>query len=112
MPAWTWKELEYIWDHPDWTAAEIAEALGRHTPSAVKSCRTRIGRYNPAHVPRCCGCDQRPVWAESAKAKRYGLCKSCFLDEERMRLEDEARAVAIRQRRRKLKVKRDRQGKV
>ena len=102
MAYWTWKELETIWDHPDWTAKELTELIPRHTAKAIENKRVRIGRWNPARAPLCCKCEDRPVWMESPKAKRYGLCKGCFLDEERMRLEEEAKAVALRQRRRRV----------
>ena len=93
-----------MWQHPDWTAAELTELLPRHSASAIQTQRVRMGRYGGT---RLCGkCDERPVWLESKKAKRYGLCKGCFLDEEQMRLEDEAKAVALRQRRRKVKKQR------
>lgn len=91
-----------MWAHPDWTARELAELLPRHSVAAIKEQRTRRGRYGG--TPICCMCDERPVWLESPKAKRYGLCKGCFLDEERRRIEDEGRkAVALRQMRRKAK---------
>ena len=105
MSSWRWSEIEELWRHPELTAEELHELLPSHTPAAIAQQRKRVGRWNRAAVPLCCMCEQRPVWAESARAKRYGLCKSCFVDEERRRLEDEARAVALRQRRRKLKRK-------
>ena len=102
MADWTWKELEFLWAHPDWTAREIGEHLGR-TVDSVKHQRSRSGRYVKAKVPTCCRCDERPVWMESRPAKRYQLCKGCWLDEERMRLEDAARHAAMRQMRRRRK---------
>lgn len=103
MPSWTWKELETLWAYPDWTAEELTERIPRHTAKAIRNKRSEVGRYNRAQVPLCCKCEERPIWDESPRAKRYGLCKGCYLDEERMRLEDEARAVALRQRRRALR---------
>lgn len=103
MPNWKWSELETMWQHPDWTAQELHELLPNHTPNAIRIQRAKMGRWHKTQVPLCCKCEQRPVWTESAKAKRYGLCKGCYLDEERMRLEDEAKAVALRQYRKKLK---------
>ena len=91
-----------MWEHPDWSASELAEVLP-HSAQAIRKQRQRVGRYHKQSVPLCCMCEQRPVWDESKQAKKYGLCKSCYLDEERMRLEDEARAVALRQRRRSVK---------
>ena len=99
LPSWTWSEIEAMWAHPDWTAAELHELIPRHSPRAIKDQRVRMGRYGSA--PICCMCDERPVWMESPKAKRYRLCKGCYLDEERMRIEDDARAVALRQQRRR-----------
>lgn len=91
-----------MWARPDWTAAEIGELLGRSAAS-VRMQRHRMGRWHRDAVPLCCKCCDRPVWQESPIARRYGLCKGCYLDEERMRLEDEARAVALKQRRRRVK---------
>lgn len=108
MPSWTWAEVEAMWAHPDWTASELHELIPRHTPRAIKDQRVRMGRYGGPKI--CCKCDERPVWSESPKAKRYQLCKGCFLDEERMRIEDEGRkAVALRQMRRKAKKRREAQ---
>ena len=101
MADWTWRELETMWAHPDWTAGELHELLPRHTARAIRDQRHRMGRYHRSQVPLCCRCEERPVWAESPIAKRYGLCKGCYLDEERMRLEEEARATALRQQRRR-----------
>jgi hypothetical protein len=103
MANWSWREIETIWEHPDMTAKDLAELIPNHTENAIRVQRERVGRYNAAKVPLCCMCEQRPVWDESKKAKRYGLCKGCFLDEERMRLEDEAKAVALRQRRKSVR---------
>lgn len=101
MADWTWREIEVMWQHPDWTSGELHELIPRHTPKAIRQQRSRMGRWHANAAPLCCKCEQRVVWLESAKAKRYGLCKGCFLDEERMRLEDEARHAAVRQRRRR-----------
>lgn len=98
---WTWSEIETLWKYPDWTAKELAEILP-HSEKAIRNKRSEVGRYSK-HMQICCKCDERPVWQESPQAKRYQLCKGCFLDEERMRLEDDAKAVALRQRRRALK---------
>ena len=93
-----------MWQHPDWSAKDLAEILP-HSEQAIRKQRQRVGRYHRSLVPLCCKCEERPVWEESKTAKRYGLCKGCYLDEERMRLEDEARAVALRQRRRSVRKK-------
>lgn len=103
MAGWTWKELETMWSHPDWTSEELVELLPRHTARAIRDQRRRHGRWNRRMAPLCCRCEERPVWLESQKAKRYGLCKGCFLDEERMRIEEEAKAAALRQMRRRAK---------
>lgn len=97
MADWKWSEIETLWQHPDWTSAELHELIPAHTPKAIRNQRARMGRWHRSAAPLCCRCEDRPVWLESPKAKRYGLCKSCYLDEERMRLEDEARATALRQ---------------
>lgn len=103
MAGWTWRELEIMWSHPEWTAGELAELLPRHTAHAIRDQRRRYGRWPRKTVPLCCKCEERPVWMESPRAKRYGLCKGCFLDEERMRLEEDAKATALRQKRRRSK---------
>ena len=100
-PPWKWNEVEAIWSHPEMTAAELHELIPGHTVEAIRKQRTRIGRFG-APSRTCCACDERPVWAESAKARRYGLCKGCFLDEERRRLEEEGEAAAVRQLRRRV----------
>ena len=84
------------------------ELIPRHSPRAIKDQRVRMGRRKT--TPFCCRCDERPVWLESKQAKKYQLCKGCYLDEERMRIEDEGKkAVALRQRRRKAKKRREAQ---
>lgn len=103
MPSWTWSEVETMWAHPDWTSTELHELIPRHTPRAIRDQRNRMGRRST--TPICCMCDERPVWMESPKAKRYQLCKGCFLDEERMRMEDDARAHALNERKRKARRK-------
>ena len=97
MADWKWREIEIMWEHPDWTSVELHELIPRHSPQAIRHKRMEWGRWHRSAAPLCCKCEERPVWMESPKAKRYGLCKGCYLDEERMRLEDEARATALRQ---------------
>ena len=75
MPDWKWSEIETMWRHPDMTCHELHEMMPRHTPGAISQQRKRMGRYNRAMVPLCCMCESRPVWEESPRAKRYGLCK-------------------------------------
>ena len=103
---WKLSDLRFLWDHPDWTSAEIGEAIGRSAQS-VRLQRHRSGRYRSDHVPMCSMCEERPIWTESAKAMRYGLCKGCFLDEMEMRHEDDRRYAAYRQR---AKARRDKHG--
>lgn len=91
-----------MWQHPDMTCDELHEILPAHSPLAIRQQRHRMGRWHKAVAPLCCKCEERPVWMESAKARRYGLCKGCFLDEERMRLEEQAKADAVKQRRRRV----------
>lgn len=97
---WTWGELCVVWDHPDMTAADIsADLLPHRSPGAVRRVRERWGRFRAGRVPTCSKCEERPVWVESPGARRLGLCKGCYLDEERMRMEDKRKADALRQRR-------------
>ena len=98
---WTWSENEVIWSHPDWTVAELAEALPRHTPAAIRVHRYRIGRFRQAAVPLCQKCGVHPVWDKAPDARRWGLCKACALEERSWRLrhgeELARRANAVRQ---------------
>lgn len=105
MARWTWKELEVLWEHPDWTAKELHELLPTHSAQAIEKQRSRAGRWNKAKTPLCGKCEQRPVWLESTQARRYGLCKGCYIDEERMRQEDELKHMALRQQKMRLRRK-------
>lgn len=93
---WGWSEICTMWDHPDWTARELADELGR-TEQSVRHMRMRYGRYNSSRTPICSKCGERPVWVESVHARRLGLCKGCYLDEEEMRIRDAKRNDALRQ---------------
>lgn len=95
---WLKGEEFVIWDHPDWTARELHELIPRHTVKAIKDHRTKIGRYNPSRVGVCVVCGERPIFAESAEAFRYGLCKACYLRERERREQEEAWSGRIRQR--------------
>jgi hypothetical protein len=106
MANWTWKEIEQMWQHPDLTARELHEIIPRHTPHAIRDQRRRMGRWHRRSAPLCCRCEERPVWMESPIAKRYGLCKGCYLDEERMRLQEDAKADALKQMRRRARQRR------
>ena len=88
--------------HPELTAAELAALLPGRTVQAVKRQRSRIGRFPEQDAPRLCiRCDDRPVWAESAKARKWGLCKGCFVEEEERRISEEASAALVRQHRKR-----------
>ena len=107
--SWQWSEICAMWEHPDLTAAELHELyIPRHTVASIHWARSKWGRYNASRVPTCSKCGERPVWVESAKARRYGLCKGCYLDEERMRLEDERKSAALRQYRHRAKLREER----
>lgn len=100
--AWTWRELEFLRDHPDWTSPELAEeleAMGfpRRTASAVMHARQRYGRYCRDRSPMCARCMQRRVLADDPKARRMGLCAECYADELRLRERDKKRNDALRQ---------------
>lgn len=87
--------------HPDWTADEIAAQLGRTAP-AVAYARRTYGRWNPRSADGLCiVCDERPVYVESEQARRLHLCKGCWLEEQRRRLEEESEAVRLRQKRKR-----------
>ena len=93
---WTEKDVALIQSHPDWTAAELAALLGVTTRS-VDYARRRFGRFPSNAVRLCVACDQRPVYVESREAKRLGLCKGCWLKEQRRRLEEDAESTRLRQ---------------
>lgn len=82
--------------HPERTAAELAAEL-RVTPSAVRHARQRYGRFPPRTDGLCIVCDARPVFDTSAQAKKWRLCKGCYLAERKRRLEEEAESNRIRQ---------------
>ena len=82
--------------HPERTAAELAAEL-RVTPSAVRHARQRYGRFPSRTDGLCIVCDARPVFTTSAQAKAWRLCKGCYLEERKRRLEEEAESNRIRQ---------------
>lgn len=95
---WTEEEDRLLLEHPGWTAAELSEAMGgRHSPRAVECRRSRVGRWSAGVTPTCRRCDERPVWSESPRARRMGLCKGCYLDEMEHREREAARSNALRQ---------------
>lgn len=88
--------VDVLHRHPDMEAAELAELMGL-TVESVRSARKRFGRFGKGTRGLCIVCDSRPVWAESAKAKRMGLCKGCYLTEMRKRDEERREHAAQRQ---------------
>lgn len=95
---WTEDEDRLLLSHPQWTAAELSEAMGgRHSPRAVECHRSRVGRWSASVAPLCRRCDERPVWEASPRARRMGLCKGCYLDEMEHREREAARSNALRQ---------------
>ena len=93
---WTPDMVRAMQARPERTAAEIAAAL-RVTPSAVRHVRQRYGRFSTGTDGLCIVCDARPVFDTSAQAKKWGLCKGCYLAERKRRLEEEAESNRIRQ---------------
>lgn len=83
--------------HPDMTAEELARLLPRHSPKAIRNRRSRLGRWSRVRAPLCSRCDERPVWTESPRARKMGLCKGCYLHEMEHRSREDARANALRQ---------------
>lgn len=93
---WTDEMIRRMQAHPERTAAEIAAEL-RVTPSAVRHARQRYGRFSTGTDGLCIVCDARPVFDTSAQAKKWRLCKGCYLAERKRRLEEEAESNCIRQ---------------
>lgn len=93
---WTDEMIGRMQAHPERTAAEIAADL-RVTPSAVRHARQRYGRFSTGTDGLCIACDARPVFSTSPQAKRWRLCKGCYLAERKRRLEEEAESNRIRQ---------------
>lgn len=82
------------------SARELGRLLGRSAYSVARA-RARYGRWDTGTERICRACDERPVWEESAKARRMGLCKACYLAEERRRMEEGPEADAVRSMRRR-----------
>lgn len=95
---WTEDEDAILLGHPEMSATELSDSLlpGR-SPKAIRRRRERIGRWGSETAPVCRKCDARPVWEESARARRMGLCKGCYLDEMEHREREDRRANALRQ---------------
>ena len=96
---WSDDELAVLEMNPGMTAVELSALLPRRSARAIREKRKRIGRWRMAGRI-CIVCDSRPVYAESAQAREWGLCKSCYLDERERRLGEERRSAAVRQRER------------
>lgn len=96
---WTPAELAVLLANPGMTAGELAALLPGRSARAVREKRKRAGRWQMAGR-LCIACDARPVYAESATALSWGLCKECYLDERERRLDEERRSAALRQRER------------
>lgn len=94
---WKPEEIAKLRSHPEMTAGELSRIIPRHSEEAIRQMRSRMGRYSSQAVPTCAACGQRPVWVESPRARKYGFCEGCFLEEERRRLEDAAKYAAVRQ---------------
>lgn len=82
--------------HPDMTAAEIARLLGVSV-SAARHARSRYGRYRAGSAGLCVVCDSRPVFVESPQARRWRLCKGCYLKERDRREREERDSARVRQ---------------
>lgn len=96
---WSDAEVAVIVMNPAMTAGELSELLPGRSVRAIREKRKRVGRWRMAGRI-CVACDSRPVYAESAQAREWGLCKRCYLDERELRLAEERRNAAIRQRER------------
>lgn len=94
---WSAEEDAVLLGHPDMTAEELARLLPRRTPDAIRKRRSRKGRWSKVRTPLCSRCDERPVWTESPRARRMGLCKGCYLHEMEHRRREEKRSNALRQ---------------
>ena len=94
---WTDEERAVLRAHPEMSAVELHALLPRRSPKAIRRMREREGRWSAAAAPTCRLCDRRPVWEESPRARRMGLCKGCYLAEMVHRGREAARANALRQ---------------
>lgn len=90
---WTDGRVREMQRHPEMTSAALAELMGT-TACAIRHARQRYGRYPKG---TCCVCGERPVWGESRRARRMGLCKGCFLMEEARRVREGAESDRVRQ---------------
>lgn len=79
--------------HPDMTAGELGELMGL-TAESIRCARKRYGRFITG--PVCGMCNERPVWATSPMAKRYGLCHACYIEEMRRQAEEAREDAAMR----------------
>lgn len=96
---WSESEIEKLLDHPELTAGELRELfLPNRTEGSIRKKRHQLGRYRKGAVPTCKRCEERPVWTESAKAKAWGYCKGCYLDEMERRTAEDIRSARFRKR--------------
>lgn len=93
---WTRERVAELKRHPDMTSAELAEAMGS-TAAAIRHARSRFGRWPSGTDGLCVVCDARPVFSESREARRWGLCKACYLAERERRAAEEAESARVRQ---------------
>ena len=84
---WTDEMIRRMQAHPE----------RRVTPSAVRHARQRYGRFSTGTDGLCIACDARPVFDTSAQAKKWRLCKGCYLAERKRRFDEEAESNRIRQ---------------
>lgn len=92
--------------HPDMTAGELGELMGL-TAASIRHARMRFGRW-PKHSEKVCVmCDQRPVWADSKKARRMHLCKACYLAEMQRQAEEDRESARVRKYRQRVREERD-----
>lgn len=77
------------------------------TARSVEYARRTYGRFSKSTERLCVVCDERPVFIESPKARRLGLCKGCYLDELARRASEERESARLRQAARRARGKAD-----
>lgn len=93
---WSEEEKRVLWEHPGMSSAALAAIMPGRSPVSVRRARARFGRTDGTIAGLCVRCDDRPVWGESARARKMRLCKGCYLREEAMRLEEERESARVR----------------